>query len=227
MKKDSRRHCDKGVQSQSWRQEDALLGHQLRGFSIDHVSMLNAPNAALNGVADAFGRITVRCDQGTSHVFLARHVSELQVRDVSTFLLTVTVVIAWSSSFVNCKDSSLSVSEAMPPDVQTLMWLAPLRMLSLAAFKQSGTPSHSLPRAEDAIPLLLQQWLSLQTSVSSPCPPVCDNIRPPWNTRGPGIRNSSVALACAIVAPPVSRTLVNPFERMPRRVPADLKIAVS
>lgn len=77
-KEDSRRHCDKGVQSQCWRQKDTLLGHQPRRISIDHISMLNTPNTALDGVANAFGRITVCCDQGTSHIFLARPVSELQ-----------------------------------------------------------------------------------------------------------------------------------------------------
>lgn len=115
---------------------------------------------------------------------------------------------------------------------QTLMWFAPFLMLSRVARIHSSTPSTTLPRAEGPMPP--QHELcgtgplpSLHISVLSPCPPVWDSIRPPWNTLGPGIRNSSVALACAIVAPPVSRTVVKPLDKMPRNVPAERIMACS
>lgn len=65
---------------------------------------------------------------------------------------SATVVMAFISSGVNCRCSSLSVGVETPPPPIILMKSAPVLICSRAALIQSGTPSQIRPKSPFAPP---------------------------------------------------------------------------
>jgi hypothetical protein len=119
------------------------------------------------------------------------------------------------SGTVNCELSNLSVKEATPPEEQILIWSAPAIMSFRATLRHASTPSTVAPSAECAAGVIGQQVAGSSGLDVSPCPPVWDMTGPPWKSLGPGMSHCSVAFLKCRLAPPTSRTVVNPRESIP------------
>ncbi len=97
-----------------------------------------------------------------------------------------------------------------------MIWSAPTRSCSRAAFLTASAPSQTTER----MPAVGQKISGACVSVArrqSPCPPVCESGRSLTRRRGPSTYPCSTASLKPQSAPPASLTVVNPRARVSSR----------